>query len=271
MIGIASKVIGGSRLPHLSTGLYLLMGWLIVVAIKPLVETIPRAGLLWLAAGGVAYTGGVVFYSMKRVPYSHMIRHLCVAAGSLCHLHSRPELRDPAVTNLIVLIPLEAIREAANRTGPHLHRTPMLSSRSIGERTGARLDLKCELSETGSFKPRGALNIVLSLSDERRSCGLVTVSAGNHAQAVAWAARVVRVPCTVVMPVDAPRSKMDAVRGYGATIVTHADRSTLFDKLREEEARTGATRASIRRPGRCLPERALSVSRLWSRYRTSNA
>lgn len=105
-----------------------------------------------------------------------------------------------------------------------------------------RLDLKCEsFQKTGSFKPRGALNIVLSLSEERRACGLVTVSAGNHAQAVAWAARVVGVPCTVVMPVDAPRSKMDAVRGYGATIVTHADRATLFDRLREEEARTGAT------------------------------
>lgn len=118
----------------------------------------------------------------------------------------------------------------------------MLSSRSLGARPGVRLDLKCEsFQKTGSFKPRGALNIVLSLSGERRARGLVTVSAGNHAQAVAWAARVVGVPCTVVMPVDAPRSKMDAVRGYGATIVTHADRATLFDRLREEEARTGAT------------------------------
>jgi len=85
LIGIASKVIGGFKLPHLSTGLYLLMGWLIVVAIKPLVENVPRAGLMWLAAGGLAYTGGVVFYSMKRVRYSHMIWHLCVAAGSVCH------------------------------------------------------------------------------------------------------------------------------------------------------------------------------------------
>ena len=85
LIGIVSKLTIGFRLPHLSTALYLLMGWLIVVAIKPLVETIPRAGLLWLAAGGVAYTGGVVFYNMKRVKYAHMIWHLCVAAGSVCH------------------------------------------------------------------------------------------------------------------------------------------------------------------------------------------
>ena len=85
LIGIVSKLTIGFRLPHLSTALYLLMGWLIVVAIKPLVETIPRAGLLWLAGGGIAYTGGVVFYNMKRVKYAHMIWHLCVAAGSICH------------------------------------------------------------------------------------------------------------------------------------------------------------------------------------------
>lgn len=122
-----------------------------------------------------------------------------------------------------------------------MHRTPTLSSRTLGDRAGIRLDLKCEsFQKTGSFKPRGALNIVLALSAEQRARGLVTVSAGNHAQAVAWAAKVVGVPCAVVMPADAPRSKMDAVRGYGATIVAHPDRATLFDRLREEEARTGA-------------------------------
>lgn len=141
-----------------------------------------------------------------------------------------------------MLIPLDAIRAAAARTAPYLHRTPVLSARSLGEHAGVRLALKCEsFQKTGSFKPRGALNIVLSLPDERRARGLVTVSAGNHAAAVAWAAAVVGVPCTVVMPADAPRSKTNAVRGYGATIVAHADRATLFDRLREEEARTGAT------------------------------
>ena len=138
-------------------------------------------------------------------------------------------------------IPIEAIREAARRAGDRLHRTPVFSSRSLGERIGARLFLKCEsFQKTGSFKPRGALNIVLSMPAERRARGLVTVSAGNHAGAVAWAARAAGVPCTVVMPVDAPRMKIDAVRGYGATIVAHPDRTTLFDRLREEEARTGA-------------------------------
>ena len=140
-----------------------------------------------------------------------------------------------------MLIPLEAIREAAARTSGKLHRTPVLSSRTMGDRSRTRLYLKCEnFQKTGSFKPRGALNIVLSMAPERRAGGLITVSAGNHAQAVAWAAREAGVPCTVVMPADAPRSKKDAVRGYGASIVAHGDRATLFDRLREEEARTGA-------------------------------
>jgi threonine dehydratase len=156
----------------------------------------------------------------------------------------RPGLTsDPRECQLAppMLIPIAAIREAAARTGPQLHRTPVLTSRSLGERAGVRLHLKCEnFQKTGSFKPRGALNVVLSLAPERRARGLVTVSAGNHAQAVAWAARAVGAPCTVVMPADAPHSKMDAVRGYGATIVEHGDRATLFDRLREEEARTGA-------------------------------
>jgi threonine dehydratase len=140
-----------------------------------------------------------------------------------------------------MLIQLEAIRAAAGRASGKLHRTPIFSSRTLGERSGARLYLKCEnFQKTGSFKPRGALNIVLSMAPDRRAGGLITVSAGNHAQAVAWAARAAGVPCTVVMPADAPRSKMDAVRDYGASIVAHADRATLFDRLHEEEARTGA-------------------------------
>jgi threonine dehydratase len=141
-----------------------------------------------------------------------------------------------------MLIPIADIRAAAQRTAPHLHCTPVLTSRSLGERAGVRLVLKAEcFQKTGSFKPRGALNLVLMLPEERRARGLITVSAGNHAQAVAWVASVVGVPCTVVMPADAPRSKLEAVRGYGARVVTHADRTTLFDRLREEEAKTGAS------------------------------
>ena len=140
------------------------------------------------------------------------------------------------------MIPLPDIRAAAARVAGTVHRTPVLSARSIGDRAGVELHLKCEcFQKTGSFKPRGALNKVLSLADADRARGLVTVSAGNHAQAVAWAARRVGAPCVVVMPTAAPRSKLDAVRGYGAQIVLHDDRATLFDRLREVERERGLT------------------------------
>ncbi|HKB71835.1 MAG TPA: threonine/serine dehydratase [Thermoanaerobaculia bacterium] len=138
------------------------------------------------------------------------------------------------------MIPLSDIRAAADRIRGHVHRTPLLSSRSIGESVGAAVFLKCEsFQKTGSFKPRGALNKVLSLEGEERGRGLVTVSAGNHAQAVAWAARRTGVPCAVVMPAKAPASKVEAVRGYGARIVFHDDNSTLFDRLRQLQEETG--------------------------------
>jgi threonine dehydratase len=140
------------------------------------------------------------------------------------------------------MIALQEIQAAAARTRGIVHRTPLLSAASIGERAGVRLLLKCEnLQKTGSFKPRGALNKVLSLSAEEMSRGLVTVSAGNHAQAVAWAAARARVPCAVVMPTGSPRSKLDATRGYGAEIILHDDRATLFDRLNEVREARGAT------------------------------
>jgi threonine dehydratase len=139
-------------------------------------------------------------------------------------------------------IELSDIRSAAERIRGRVHRTPILSAASLGDRAGVRLFLKCEsFQKTGSFKTRGALNKVLSLSPAERSKGLITVSAGNHAQAVAWAAREVQAPCAVVMPRDAPRSKLDAVRGYGAETILHDDRATLFDRLHEEQAKRGST------------------------------
>jgi len=132
------------------------------------------------------------------------------------------------------MIPLEVLRAAARRIAGRVHRTPLVSASRLGERAGVRLWLKCEsLQKTGSFKARGALHKVLSLSDAERARGLVTVSAGNHAAAVAWAAREAGCSAVVVMPDDAPRAKIDAVRGYGAEIVFHADRPTLFDRLHQ--------------------------------------
>lgn len=140
------------------------------------------------------------------------------------------------------MIPLDDIREAAARLAGRIHRTPVLSATQLGEASGVRLRLKCEsLQKTGSFKARGALNKVLSLSEEARRRGLVTVSAGNHAGPVAWAAKAAGCSAVVVMPTAAPRSKIDAVQGYGAEIVFHPDRTTLFDRLREVERERGLT------------------------------
>ena len=85
LAGLIFNVVGGVRYPMISTAIYLAMGWLAVVAIQPLWERMPHAGLLWLVAGGVAYTGGVAFYVMKRVRYSHFLWHLCVLTGTTCH------------------------------------------------------------------------------------------------------------------------------------------------------------------------------------------
>jgi threonine dehydratase len=140
------------------------------------------------------------------------------------------------------MIDLAEIRAAAQMIAGKIQRTPLLSSSQLAGPAGVRLHLKCEsFQKTGSFKARGALNKILSLNPEERARGLITVSAGNHAAAVAWAARMAGCSAVVVMPLDAPKSKMAAVRGYGAEIVAHSDRSTLFEKLEEQRIARGLT------------------------------
>jgi hemolysin III len=85
LAGVVMKAMGGVRLGRLSMAIYLGMGWLVVVAIVPLVERMPAAGLAWLVAGGLAYTGGVLFYALDRFRYCHFIWHLFVIAGTACH------------------------------------------------------------------------------------------------------------------------------------------------------------------------------------------
>ena len=120
------------------------------------------------------------------------------------------------------MLDLSMIRGARERIAGRLHVTPTMSSRRIGDAVGVRLFLKCEnLQKTGSFKPRGALNKLSQLDDAARARGVVTVSAGNHAQALAWAARSVGVKATVVMPTVASPAKVAASRGYGAEVVLH--------------------------------------------------
>ena len=85
IFGVAAKAMGGIRHPYLSTGLYLAMGWLILIAIRPLWHQMPLSGIWWLLGGGMAYTVGVVFYAAKRVHYAHFVWHFFVIAGTTCH------------------------------------------------------------------------------------------------------------------------------------------------------------------------------------------
>jgi threonine dehydratase len=120
-----------------------------------------------------------------------------------------------------------AVREAAVRIRPLARRTPVLASPDFDDRVRSAAFFKCEnLQNGGSFKIRGASNLVLSLPADHLSRGVIAYSSGNHAQAVAIAARHVGVPATIVMPADAPRAKMDATRAQGAAIVT-------YDRFRE--------------------------------------
>ena len=121
---------------------------------------------------------------------------------------------------------LADIRAAHARVAPRIHRTPLLSATRLGARAGVTLFHKCEsLQKTGSFKVRGALNNVSQLDAAARRRGVITVSAGNHAQALAWAARDEGVRCTVVMPMAASRMKVEASKGYGAEVVLHGTSS----------------------------------------------
>jgi threonine dehydratase len=129
---------------------------------------------------------------------------------------------------------LKQITSARVRISHHLHVTPVTTARLLGSEAGIALFLKCEnLQKTGSFKPRGALNKLLTLDDAARRRGVVTVSAGNHAQALAWAARVAKMHATVVMPLTASQTKADASAGYGAEVIRHGTTFEAFDRAQQ--------------------------------------
>ena len=114
---------------------------------------------------------------------------------------------------------LEAIRAAHRRIAPHIHRTPVMTSASLDAVAGAQVHFKCEnLQKTGSFKIRGATNAIFSLGAEEAARGVVTHSSGNHAAAVALAARWRGIPAWVVIPSNVPAAKRRAVEGYGGQI-----------------------------------------------------
>lgn len=140
-------------------------------------------------------------------------------------------------------VSIEGIQQAAQRIKPYIHRTPILTNESLNQQVGAQIFLKCEnFQKVGAFKFRGASNAVWSLSEEEARRGVITHSSGNHAQALALAARMRGVPAYIVMPSNAPQVKKNAVAGYGGQITfcepTLAARESTMERVRLD---TGAT------------------------------
>jgi threonine dehydratase len=130
------------------------------------------------------------------------------------------------------------VQAAAERIRGHAHRTPVLTSRRVDEEVGARLYFKCEnFQRMGAFKFRGAYNALSRLDPDQGRAGVVAYSSGNHAQAVALAARMLGVPATIVMPHDAPEAKVAATIGYGASVVR-------YDRYTEDREEIGRTLAA---------------------------
>jgi threonine dehydratase len=138
---------------------------------------------------------------------------------------------------------LADIQQAAGRIKPYIHRTPVFTNESLDLKVGAQVYLKCEnMQKVGAFKFRGASNAVFSLNEEGAACGVCTHSSGNHAQALALAARMRGIPAYIVMPDNAPSVKKNAVAGYGGRITfcepTLEARETTLERIRLE---TGAS------------------------------
>jgi threonine dehydratase len=133
-------------------------------------------------------------------------------------------------------IPLTDIEAAHERIVSFVHRTPLVSSRALGERLSTRVSLKLELfQKTGSFKPRGAFNEILSLSEDQRRRGVVGVSGGNFAQGLAYAGATLGVPTTVVMPDTTPAHYVAATEGYGAEVELVSGIAAAFSRAQELE------------------------------------
>ena len=141
------------------------------------------------------------------------------------------------------LISLDDVYRARERIGDRLHRTPMLSSTTLSKQVGADVWFKAELLQrTGAFKPRGVLNKLATLTDDEKQRGVISISAGNHAQALAYASALEGIDALVVMWQTASPMKIAAARGYGATIDTEAaDIPAAFERLDELIESTGRT------------------------------
>lgn len=131
----------------------------------------------------------------------------------------------------------EDIRAARTRLDGVVHRTPVMTSRTVDEQVEAEVFFKCEnFQRIGAFKFRGAYNALSLLPTEQQKRGVLTYSSGNHAQAVALAGRLLDISATIIMPEDAPAVKLEATRGYGATVVTYDREETTREALAHQMA-----------------------------------
>lgn len=125
------------------------------------------------------------------------------------------------------------VQAAAQRLEGHAHRTPVMTSRTLNDLWGAEVFFKCEnLQRMGAFKFRGAFNALSRFSPEQRKAGVVTFSSGNHAQAIALSARILGIPATIIMPLDAPEAKANATEGYGGKVIR-------YDRYSEDREQIG--------------------------------
>jgi len=132
------------------------------------------------------------------------------------------------------------VRAAADRIAGHAHRTPLMRSSRVDEQLGLSVVFKCEnFQRVGAYKFRGAFNSLSQFTPEQRRAGVVAFSSGNHAQAVALAARLLSMPAVIVMPHDAPASKVAATKGYGAEVVG-------YDRYAEDREAIGRALAAER-------------------------
>ncbi len=139
-------------------------------------------------------------------------------------------------------VTLEDVHAARERIMPHLHRTGMIASGTLSQMTNTDLSLKAEVfQKTGSFKSRGALNAAMQLSDEQKARGIVTMSAGNHGQGIAFAASMVGCRAVVFMPEGAVPTKVEAILGYGAEAKFAPSMEELFDVMAAYQREHGLT------------------------------
>jgi threonine dehydratase len=135
--------------------------------------------------------------------------------------------------NTATLPSFDDVRAAAERIRGHAHRTPVFTSHTLNEELGAEVFFKCEnFQRMGAFKFRGAFNALSKFTPEQRKAGVVAFSSGNHAQAIALAARLLGIPATIVMPHDAPAAKVAATKGYGGNVV-------IYDRYKEDREQIG--------------------------------